>query len=310
MKSLIIAFFVSIFSLVGLANPTPVLKSIKTDFMDEAFVGVLTFNRSLKGQSPKVEFINQTIQIDIPGAKISERRRIERIRKNKIKSLYVYQSAKNVLRARIIYSGVDAIQFKNLVDVFVEGKTIRFQVNSSAPIQPQNLIEEPRQEIAKNLVVTSPLSENKPIEKVSLDTIETQSVGSDSLTKILLSVFVLSVLFVTGLWLLKNFLKKKGKIKQDGKIQILTQHYLGPKKSLAIIRVAGETILIGITDQNINMIKSLALMDEEISGLDKKDFGDVLRKENVYGDFDSLSKESEHVPDHLDQDDLDGGSNC
>jgi flagellar protein FliO/FliZ len=44
----------------------------------------------------------------------------------------------------------------------------------------------------------------------------------------------------------------------------LTQHYLGPKKSLAIIRVAGESILIGVTDTNINMIKSLALLDDEV----------------------------------------------
>lgn len=47
-------------------------------------------------------------------------------------------------------------------------------------------------------------------------------------------------------------------------IKLLTQHYLGPKKSLAIIRVAGESVLIGITDHNINLIKSLSLLDEEI----------------------------------------------
>ncbi len=47
-------------------------------------------------------------------------------------------------------------------------------------------------------------------------------------------------------------------------IKILTQHYLGPKKSLAVIRVAGESILIGITDSSINAIKTLSLMDDEI----------------------------------------------
>lgn len=48
------------------------------------------------------------------------------------------------------------------------------------------------------------------------------------------------------------------------KIRVLTQHHMGPKKSLAIIQVAGESILIGVTDHNINLIKTLALLDEEI----------------------------------------------
>lgn len=62
------------------------------------------------------------------------------------------------------------------------------------------------------------------------------------------------------------YAKKHGKPSNSPqtKIKILTQHYLGPKKSLAIVRVAGESILIGITDQNINMLKSLSLLDDEI----------------------------------------------
>ncbi len=62
------------------------------------------------------------------------------------------------------------------------------------------------------------------------------------------------------------FAKKYGRPTNTAqtKIKILTQHYLGPKRSLAIVRVAGESILIGITDQNINMIKSLSLLDDEV----------------------------------------------
>lgn len=60
--------------------------------------------------------------------------------------------------------------------------------------------------------------------------------------------------------------KRVGRPGQNSQTQIkvLTQHYLGPKKSLAIVRVAGESILIGVTDNSINLIKSLALLDDEI----------------------------------------------
>ncbi|MFN8792391.1 MAG: FliO/MopB family protein [Bdellovibrionales bacterium] len=60
--------------------------------------------------------------------------------------------------------------------------------------------------------------------------------------------------------------KKYGRPRQNPQTQIkvLTQHYMGPKKSLAIVRVAGESILIGVTDNSINLIKSLSLLDDEI----------------------------------------------
>ena len=58
-----------------------------------------------------------------------------------------------------------------------------------------------------------------------------------------------------------------GKYRKNGdanKIRVLTQFHLGPKKTLAIVRVAGESILIGITDHNISMLKSLSLLDDEV----------------------------------------------
>ena len=60
----------------------------------------------------------------------------------------------------------------------------------------------------------------------------------------------------------------------------MAQHYLGPKKSLAVVRVAGESILVGITDNNINMIKSLALLDEEIPDVTPNDFNQLIEKDD------------------------------
>lgn len=64
---------------------------------------------------------------------------------------------------------------------------------------------------------------------------------------------------------------------QQTQIKVLTQHYLGPKKSLAIVRVAGESILIGITDQSINMIKSLSLLDDEVPEVTPMNFEKTLQ---------------------------------
>lgn len=74
--------------------------------------------------------------------------------------------------------------------------------------------------------------------------------------------------------------KKYGKPGQSSQTQIkvLTQHYLGPKKSLAIVRIAGESILIGVTDQSINLIKSLSLLDDEIPEQSPLNFEKTLQE--------------------------------
>ncbi len=52
--------------------------------------------------------------------------------------------------------------------------------------------------------------------------------------------------------------------KSQAQIKVLSQHFFGPKKSVALIRIAGESMLIGITDNQINLVKSLSLLDEEV----------------------------------------------
>jgi flagellar protein FliO/FliZ len=79
-------------------------------------------------------------------------------------------------------------------------------------------------------------------------------------------LFTLSILGLVGggaYFFLMKYSIPQAKQNQT-QIKVLQQHYLGPKKSLAIVRVAGESILIGVTDHNISMIKSLSLLDDEV----------------------------------------------
>lgn len=82
--------------------------------------------------------------------------------------------------------------------------------------------------------------------------------------KLFLTLFVLVGMGGAGYYLVKKYSFSNNINKSNMQIKVLTQHHLGAKKSLAIIRVAGESILIGVTDQNISMIKSLSLIDDEV----------------------------------------------
>ncbi len=120
---------------------------------------------------------------------------------------------------------------------------------------------------------------------VNLETAKKASSGEGSLFKILSALGILGLLACAAYFFIKKYTIKTGKTNQATQIKILTQHYLGPKKSLAIVRVAGESILIGITDQNISLIKALSLLDEEIPEETPKSFNNVFNKTQKNNSF-------------------------
>jgi len=99
---------------------------------------------------------------------------------------------------------------------------------------------------------------------LNLDAPKKASEESHPLFKLLLAVSMMGLVGTGAYIFIRKYSKNNFAAGKNNQIKVLTQHYLGPKKSLAIIRVAGESILIGVTDTNINMIKSLALLDDEV----------------------------------------------
>ncbi|MGZ5279063.1 MAG: FliO/MopB family protein [Pseudobdellovibrionaceae bacterium] len=112
-----------------------------------------------------------------------------------------------------------------------------------------------------------------------------KAAGSESpMLKFFLSFGIIGVLGCAAYFLIRKY-RFKNPQSQATQIKVLTQHYLGPKKSLAIVRVAGESVLIGITDHNISMIKSLSLLDEDIPEESPKEFQTVFNKKTAAANF-------------------------
>lgn len=131
--------------------------------------------------------------------------------------------------------------------------------------------------------VTGASSDTRPESEIPvfIPASDVKKAAGAGLEKLVITLFVVCALLGAALFGLKRWAARRGKnIASPTKIQILTQHHLGPKKSLAIIQVAGEAILIGITDQNISMLKTLALIDDEVPGLVPKNFSDELDRED------------------------------
>lgn len=118
-------------------------------------------------------------------------------------------------------------------------------------------------------------SEIPVLTKVRTEKVEAKSPWS----RLLLSLGVIAIVAV-GLIQTAKWWQKRSHVNTDtNKIRVLNQHFLGPRKSLAIIRVAGETILIGVTDQNISHIKTLALLEgDDLPAEVPKNFANELQK--------------------------------
>ncbi len=99
-------------------------------------------------------------------------------------------------------------------------------------------------------------------------------------TRLLFTAFVIITLLATSYFFVRKYKLSNNINKSNMQIKVLSQHFLGPKKSLAIIRVSGESILIGITDTNISMIKSLSLIDDEVPQEVPQNFGDSLKQQD------------------------------
>jgi flagellar protein FliO/FliZ len=112
-------------------------------------------------------------------------------------------------------------------------------------------------------VDTNKLPENE-IPVLSATKAEKKS-ESNPFFRIITTLIVIAVALGASAYGLKKMAARtNGKKGLSTKINVLTTHHLGPKKNLMIIQVAGETLLIGVTDHNISMLKTLALIDDEL----------------------------------------------
>lgn len=146
-------------------------------------------------------------------------------------------------------------------------------------LSDEEALKQAQQEVASQTLKSSEKMNEKDIP-LNLEVQKKSAQAESPFFKFMIFFSILGVL-LTGLWIFLKKYKTQNISKNHNEIKILAQHYLGPKKSLAVVRVAGESILVGITDNNINMIKSLALLDDELPEVATNSFSNTLKQTEV-----------------------------
>lgn len=273
------------------------LKKVDSYTKDGAFYAELTFDDAVSSDQASLDYVNETVQVNLSKASLGKSISTK-VEDEKVRSIYTYKLDDGTVRARIIYrDGIQANSFQSATSVEAKGNQLIVKVMDRAALpakvaEVEKISDEDLAQAAQWLETADKKEQSlaatkeaevkaSEVKKESeIPVLATQKNGSDdkksaSTSRILLSLgLVLGLLFGFSFFL-KKFLRRTP-LKKNSQIKVLTQHYLGPKKSLAIIRVAGESMLIGVTDQNINLIKPLALLDEEIPQDMPKDFSKSL----------------------------------
>lgn len=76
-----------------------------------------------------------------------------------------------------------------------------------------------------------------------------------------LAVAAIAIIF----WLLKKYSKKISPKLGNKNIDIKSRSSLTPKSHLYIVEVEGEKLLLGVTENSVNLIKELKIKDENTS---------------------------------------------
>ncbi|MDZ4662078.1 MAG: flagellar biosynthetic protein FliO [Pseudomonadota bacterium] len=291
------------------------LMDVKTTSSGAAFMTELKFDQPVSTELVTTEFINETIQINIPDGYIAQGKRTTQVKDDRVKSVFTYQASKDLLRTRVILkSNLAADQYQETIKVTAEGDVLRIKVGAypakneaslldSNPVIPQGLKREimeemgitPSGEVSREAIAKASASSAvalapsktettkiKPMEEEKIPVLA-QSKTKTSSSALPIKKIIFGLIAFVGMALifsvvLKGWTKISKKSLKHSQIKVITQHYLAPRKSLAIIRVAGESILIGITDQNITPIKTLSLLEDELPEEVPTNFERTLRQ--------------------------------
>jgi len=92
--------------------------------------------------------------------------------------------------------------------------------------------------------------------------IEEPAITPFSYIKVIFMLALVLAVILVSVWLLKKVTPQFSRSANSGLIKILSTFWLGPKKALYLIQVAGKILLVGVTDHNINIISEFSDPDE------------------------------------------------
>jgi flagellar protein FliO/FliZ len=244
----------------------------------------LQFDNVVEVAFVNLDFAEKNISLRLPDAEIRRNFTAPVVSAPFLKDVKFLVSRDKTLLVDLELADVSGLQMKENLTMESMGKTLIIEV--LPPIWNKPLAGEKKEGGANSVSstvagasteITTLDAKNRSEREIPLfEKKKDRSQDDSSSTRIILTIAALVGLGGYFLWWMKNRTKMVNGPESLMKIKVLTQFHLGPKKSLAVVRVAGESLLLAITDSQISLIKTLSLLDEELPEIPAQDFGQAL----------------------------------
>jgi flagellar protein FliO/FliZ len=303
------------------AHGANALSDIATKRIGQDFFVELTFTEDISENGISLDYTNRTIEVNIPSAVAKTKKNFTKINDETVDHLFISQAGEDSLKCRVILNPPNqASQFRSTTAVLSRANKLFVKVvsppvtgatatASTLPTElPGALIDQlMRKEAGETAVAAVPATavvtptivekktaavaeEAQPVFKTEQNLVKDKNAtGKNVWGRMLVSLAFVLCAFGGGLYAFKKWPGSKKLANRSRMIEVLAQHHLGAKRSLAVVKVAGEAVLIGVTDNNITILKSLALLDDDLpagggnhgkfnSALANKVQGEISRK--------------------------------
>lgn len=282
---------IAVLFMCGSAHAGHVLKQVQVPGLNRV---ELQFDGPIRENQIKTEFIRDIVQVNLNNVVVYPAKILTSNQGNLTK-VFAYQYTPKQVRCRLSVKGT-AESYKNRVKIKVQGKTVVVQILDSkgSPDQITMSAAAPKVEISGEGQSMLDKILNKP-EAVSATAAASETVSKKEskepikmakpLPSPLKSFAWLGVLLLGffGMALILRKIKSKGMSasltkwtgmkfgKQAQVIEMVANQYLGPKKSISVVRVRGRLLVLGVSEESISLITELQSEDEIDSMLDQEE---------------------------------------
>ena len=269
----------------------------------------LLLSSSMNSPKWNVDYVNNMIQIDIPGLNVEDGGKFSQVDGEYIKSISSHEISDDILRVQVVYKdGVRASDFKKGVSLIkgdgelflfikeplkasLASNSVKESSVASSMYRDQEKVLDNRElnidlssvELEASLSEAHSMGEGI-IANMLADSLFVKGGGGRVLEKLTLIGLIFTAFGVLQIRKKKQWLKKA--VDRNSDIKILDRCRLDSKKSLMVVDVGAEILLLGVTDNSITPIKTLyshkntlsqsssekekdSLLDSSALGLDK-----------------------------------------
>lgn len=242
------------------------LEDVKHYQKGNHFITELDFDRSFDISKVKLDYINQTIQVDIPKGFLRSANSQKVSGSDKVNLIYTYQATPRTLRTRIIYNKPFlAKNLKGKVHFEKKGSSLRIKIKDTVLLPEKKAVtakkEKPKKVITSLRTVAQKAQRAKNLKPVAVVKAQEETKSSSVYWQVFVTLLLIVVAALSGVFFLRQ---RKGPgddieaywAKQDKDIKVLTKQSLTDEKTLVLIEYKGEEILLGMTPMNITFLKT------------------------------------------------------